>query len=56
MERDQDGVENKSMIDLVLLKMGMLCYVQDAKAVRGMGRGLSDHYVVLCKVNLLEYR
>ena len=28
-------------------------YVQDVRAVRGMGRDLSDHYVVLCKVRLV---
>ena len=27
--------------------------MQDVKAVRGMGRGLSDHHVVLCKVRLV---
>ena len=41
------------MIDLVLVKKAMLCYVQDVRAVRGMGRGLSDHHVVLCKVRLV---
>ena len=38
------------MIDLVLVKKDMLRYVQD---VRGMGRGFSDHYVLLCKVRLV---
>ena len=33
----------------------MLLYVQDAKAVTGMGRDLSDHHVVLCKVRLVEH-
>ena len=33
--------------------MLMLRYVQDVKAVRGMGQGLSDSYVVLCKVRLV---
>ena len=46
-------VEIKSMIDLVLVKRDMLCYVQDARVVRGMGQGFSDHYVVLCKVRLV---
>ena len=41
--RGQDGVEIKSMIDLVLVKRDMLCYVQD---VREMGQGLSD--TMLC--------
>ena len=41
------------MIDLVLVKRDMLRYVQDVRAVSGMGRGLSDHYVVLCKVRLI---
>ena len=49
----QDGVENKSMIDLVLVKRNMLQYLQDLRAVRGMGHGLSDHHVVLCKVRLV---
>ena len=49
----RDGVEIKSMIDLVLVKRDMLRYVQDVRAVRRMGRGLSDHYVVLCKVRLV---
>ena len=33
----RDGMEIKSMIDLVLVKRGMLRYVQDVRAVRGMG-------------------
>ena len=41
------------MIDLVLVKKDMLRYVQDVRAVRGMGRGLSDHHVVLGKVGLV---
>ena len=49
--RGQDGVEAKSMIDLALVKKYMLCFVQDVRAVRGMGRGISDHHVVLCKVS-----
>ena len=51
--RRQDRVEVKSMIDLVLVKMDMLQHVQNMRAVRGMGRGLSDHHVVLCKVRLV---
>ena len=51
--RDEDGVEAKSMIDLVLAKKDMLRFVQDVRAVRGMGRGLSDHHIVLCKVKLV---
>ena len=38
---------------MVLVKRGMLRYVQDVRAVRGMGRGFSDHHVVLCKVRLV---
>ena len=41
--RGQDGVDVNSMIDLVLVKKDMLRYVQDLKAVRGMGGDLSDH-------------
>ena len=41
------------MIDLALVKRVMLRYVLDVRAVKGMGCGLSDHYVVLCKVRLI---
>ena len=41
------------MIDLVLVKRDVLPYVQDVRAVRRMECGLSDHYVVLCKVRLV---
>ena len=41
------------MIDLVVVKRGILRYVQDVRWVRGMGRGLSDHHVVLRKVRLV---
>ena len=51
--RGRESVGIKCMIDLVLVKNDMLPYVQDVRAVRGMGRGLSDHYVVLCKVRLV---
>ena len=51
--RGRDGVEIKSMIDLVLVKRDMLRYVQDVRAVRGMGPGLSDYHVVLCTVRLV---
>ena len=40
------------MIDLVLVKRDILRYVQDVRAVRGIGQDLSDHHVVLCKVRL----
>ena len=50
MARGQEGVEVKSTIDLVLVKKDMLCYVRGVRAVLGMGRGLSSHHVVLCKV------
>ena len=35
--RGRDGVEIKSMIDLVLWKRNILRYVQFVRAVRGMG-------------------
>ena len=35
--RGQNGVEIKSMINLMLVKKDMLHYGQDVKAVRGMG-------------------
>ena len=54
--RGQDRVEVKSMIDLVQGKKDMLHFVQDVRAVRGMGRGISDHHVVLCKVRLVGVR
>ena len=47
--RGQDEVEVKSMIYLVLVRKDMLCFVQDVRTVRGLGQGISDHYVVLCK-------
>ena len=53
LPRGQDGVELKSMIDLVLVNKYMLHYVQNVRAVRGLGRGLSDHHVALCKVRLV---
>ena len=31
------------MTDLVLVKKNMLHFVQDVRAVRGMGQGTSDH-------------
>ena len=52
--KGQGGVETKSMIDLVVVKRDILRYVQDVREVRGMGRGLSDHYYVLCKVRLVR--
>ena len=52
--KGREGVEIKSKIDVVLVKRNMLLYVQDVRAVRGIGRGLLDHYVVLCKVRLVE--
>ena len=39
MAKGQDGVEVKSMIDLVLVKKDMLQYV---RVVKGKRRGLSD--------------
>ena len=41
------------MINLVLVKRNMLRYVQDVRAVRGRGRGLSEHHAVLCKVRVV---
>ena len=35
--RGQDEVEVKSMIDLLLVKRDMLCFVHDVRPVRGMG-------------------
>ena len=46
--RGRDGVEIKSIIYLVLVKRDMVRYVQDVRAVRGIGRGLSYHHFVLC--------
>ena len=51
--RGQDGVEVKSMIDLMLVNKDMLRYVQVVRAVRGIGRCLSDHHMVLCKVRVV---
>ena len=51
--RVQNGVEIKSIIDLVLVKRDILRCAQDVRAMRGMGRGLSDPHVVLYKVKLV---
>ena len=51
--RDQDGVEVKSMIDFVLVKKNILHFVQDVRAVRGMGLGISNPHVVLCKIRFV---
>ena len=42
--RGQEGVEAKNMIDLMLLKNDMLCYVQDVRAEREIGRCLTVHH------------
>ena len=49
----QAGVQVKSMIDLMLVKMDILRYVQYVRSVGGMKRGISDHYIVLCYVGLV---
>ena len=41
------------MIDLVLVKKDMRRFVQDVRAVRGTGREILDHHVVMCKVRLV---
>ena len=38
------------VIDLVLVKRGMLKYVHDMKTEGRMGLGIPDHYAVLCKL------
>ena len=47
----QDRVEVKSIIDMVLVTKYMLRFVQDVRAMKGMGRGISDHHFVLCNVD-----
>ena len=42
-----------SMIGIALMKKDMQRYVQDVRAVKGMGQGFSDHHFVLCKVKLV---
>ena len=54
--RGQDVMKVMSMIDLLLVKRDILQYGQDVRVVRGMGRGLSDRYVVLFKVRLVRER
>ena len=39
MARGQDGLEVKSMVDLLLVKKNMLDYVQVVSAVRGIRQG-----------------
>ena len=53
MARGQEEVDVKSMIDLVLMKKDMLPFVQDVRGMRGMGQGIEDHHVVLCKFRLV---
>ena len=38
---------------MLLVKRDILRYVQGVRAMRGMGRGLSNYHVVLCKVRLI---
>ena len=42
--RVQGGLEVKSMMDLVLVKRDLLYYVEDVRAMQGMGRGLRSPY------------
>ena len=37
MAKGRDGVEIKSMIDLVLMNMEMMRYVQDVRTLKGIG-------------------
>ena len=52
--RGQNRVEVISMIDLVLVKKDMLCYVQDVRTVRGIEIRLSNNYFVLGKARLVD--
>ena len=52
MARGQES-GGKDMIDLVLVKKDVLCFIQDVRTVRRMGRGVSDHHVVLCNVRFV---
>ena len=45
--RDQDGVEEMSIIDLMLVKIDRVRYVHDVRAVERIGIGFSDHHAVL---------
>ena len=54
--RGQGLVELMSVIDLVLVKKDMLRYVEDVRAIRGMGLDLSDHHTLFCKVMLVGAR
>ena len=47
VNKDQNRVEVKRIIDLVSVKKDMLRFVLDGKAVIGIERGLSDHHVIL---------
>ena len=51
--RGQDVMEVRSMVDLVLVNRDVLRYAHYVRVVRGMGRGLSDHHVILCEVRLV---
>ena len=47
--RGQGRMEVKCMIGHISMKS----YMQDVRLVRGIGRDLSDHHVVPCKVRLV---
>ena len=42
MAKGQNGLQVKSITDLVLVKKGMLHSVKDVRAVKGIERSLSD--------------
>jgi len=49
--RGRGGV-NRSMIDYMMVRKDMLRDVCDVRSIRGLGGGLSDHMIVLCKLRL----
>ena len=48
MRRGRDVIEVMNLIHLALVKKGVPKYVYNLKTVNGLGRGISDHSVVLC--------
>ena len=54
--RGQDGKEVMNMMDLELTKKDIMRNVQDLRTVRAVGRALSCHHIVLCKIRLMRTR
>ena len=52
--RGKDGMKFKRIINLVLVNRNRLKYVYEMKTVRGLGRNISNHSILLIKVKMEE--